>query len=200
MLIHFVHLFFILLQWWIRVLVFLITIKCRIFKIIALLIWDFCIFFILIRIFISLWTLVLLCYVKNSRATQRLLKPMRHQIHRRKRTFIINIFANSFSSTKNTWLKIVTVASSYPLYAADDVHRVGEAEGRPLHVRVHLEAEVLEALWRCRHDPQVGAEPPGGAGVRLVAQQTPQVLLRRLSVVLLDVRPYYPVLPYDKEC
>lgn len=89
-------------------------------------------------------------------------------------------------------MKIVTV---YPLDAADDVHRVGEAEGRPLHVRVHLEAEVLEALGRCRHDPQVGAEPPGGAGVGLVAKQTPQVLLRRLGVVLLDVRPYYPVLP-----
>lgn len=107
----------------------------------------------------------------------------------------MNIFANSFTSTKNTWLKIVTFAISHPLDAADDIHRVGEAEGRPLHVRVHLEAEVLEALGRCRHDPQVGAEPPGGAGVGLVAQQTPQVLLRRLGVVLLDVRPHYPVLP-----
>lgn len=81
-----------------------------------------------------------------------------------------------------------------PFNTADYVSRVGVVERRLLHVSVDLEAEVEEASRRSRYHPKIVTEAPDCPRVRLVPEKTVDVLLRRLRVVLLDIRPDHPVL------
>jgi hypothetical protein len=73
------------------------------------------------------------------------------------------------------------------------IERIREVEGWLLHVAVHLLAEVLESHGRRGHDTQVRAEGALCHWVRLVSQQSLEILLWVRRIVLLGVHPHDPV-------
>jgi hypothetical protein len=58
--------------------------------------------------------------------------------------------------------------ATHRLVAPKVVQRVGEVEGRSLHVEIHPLAEVLEADGRRGYNAQVGAKGALGDGVSLI--------------------------------